>query len=160
MHSFISSPSSPRVRATMSPSRAVARLLILCLGAALSVTFVACATSPQRARIENKWEVTTPARPVQPGAQITPAARLQAAVWKRIVPGRTKRSEVESRFGKGLPSAGWFLYRIDQITTLINYSSDNTVQVIRLPAAVELDQQTIIVRYGKPSRERKSDSLL
>lgn len=123
--------------------------------ASLMATLGGCATTSTRPKLEDKWEVTRPAAITQ-----APPAALQPVIWKGIQPGKTKRSEVESRFGAGTPSGGWFHYRIDAIATQIAYSPDGTVRAIRLPSAVSLDRDTLVAQYDKANRERKSDSLV
>jgi hypothetical protein len=131
------------------------RLALVCLS-----FVIGCASSPSRPRADDKWEVTTRSPLDKLRSRPEPVTDLQAVTWKGIQPGHTKRADVESRFGKGIPLETRVAYRVDQISALIAYSGDGTVHAIRLPVAIQIDQQTIIAEYGKPTPDRKSDSLL
>jgi hypothetical protein len=113
-----------------------------------------------RPRGNGEWEITRHAASEKTKARLEPVTRLQAVTWKGIQPRHSRKADVESRFGKGTPSETRIAYRVDQIFALASYSHDGVVQTIRLPAAVQIDQQTIIAEYGNPTRKRDSDALL
>jgi Zn-dependent protease with chaperone function len=140
-----------------SANRDAVRTIVAALMLSAVALLGACATSPPRRTVT---EAPPPHSVTQPRARIPPSGAMRAVTWKGIQPGRTTRSEIEARFGRGSPAGGWSRYEIDQITTLVAYTSNNRVKAIRLPVSVEIDQQTLRARFGAPSRTRRANSLL
>jgi len=96
-----------------------------------------------------EWKTSAPA---QAAAQpIVPTARA----WKGITPTVTTKSEVDSRFRVLKQTGELSFYRIDLIDAAITYDAHGKVVSIRTAPALDLSQDQLTGKFGKPDRVRQ-----
>ena len=64
--------------------------------------------------------------------------------WNGIVLGKTTREDVEQQYGVGVPEKGDSRYVVEDVSTLIRYDEDDTVESIRVKPPTSMQERSVL----------------